>query len=194
MKMKIRPGTWVGALVVAGALTQVTNAAETSAFQLAKEGNRYVSEEAKDKIVQIRSDKSVNSMIPIIWYVVYFDRDAKFRATEVKFGAGKKLEVTRPMRMFERVKHDYKPLETKDLKIDSDKALEIATKDPLLDKLTLKASQMWLDRGDEGPTWRVRLWAAKLKNPNLQADIGEIFISAEDGKVLRRELKINRVD
>jgi hypothetical protein len=194
MKMKIRHGIWLGALVLAGVLTQGTNAAETTAFQLAKEGNRYVSDEAKDKIVQIRSDKSVNSMVPIIWYVVYFDQDAKFRATEVKFGAGKKLEVTRPMRMFERVSRDYKPLETKDLKIDSDKALEIATKDPLLDKLTLKASQMWLDRGDEGPTWRVRLWAAKLKNPNAQADIGQIFISAEDGKVLRRDLKINRVD
>jgi len=194
MKMKIRHGIWLGALVLARVLTQGTNAAETTAFQLAKEGNRYVSDEAKDKIVQIRSDKSVNSMVPIIWYVVYFDQDAKFRATEVKFGAGKKLEVTRPMRMFERVSRDYKPLETKDLKIDSDKALEIATKDPLLDKLTLKASQMWLDRGDEGPTWRVRLWAAKLKNPNAQADIGQIFISAEDGKVLRRDLKINRVD
>lgn len=194
MKMKTGRGTWLGALVLAGALTQATKAADATAFQLAKEGNHYVSDEAKDKIVQIRSDKSVNSMVPIIWYVVYFDQDAKFRATEVKFGAGKKLEVTRPMRMFERVSRDYKPLETKDLKIDSDKALGIATKDPMLDKLTLKASQMWLDRGDEGPAWRVRLWAAKLKNPNSQADIGQIFISAEDGKVLRRDLHINRVD
>ena len=180
--------------MVSGALAPAVSAADMTAFQLAKEGNRYLSDEAKDKIVQIRSDKSVNSMVPIIWYVVYFDQDAKFMATEVKFGAGKKLEVTRPMRMFERVSRDYKPLETKDLKIDSDKALEIATKDPLLDKLTLKASQMWLDRGDEGPAWRVRLWAAKLKNPNSQADIGQIFIAAEDGKVLRRDLHINRVD
>lgn len=193
MKMKTRYGAWLGALVVAGGLA-AASAADMTAFQLAKEGNHYLSDEAKDKIVQIRSDKSVNSMVPIIWYVVYFDQDAKFRATEVKFGAGKKLEVTRPMRMFERVSHDYKPLQTKDLKIDSDKALEIATKDPLLDKLTLKASQMWLDRGDEGPAWRVRLWAAKLKNPNSQADIGQIFIAAEDGKVLRRDLHINRVD
>ena len=192
--MKILNRRWLAACSVAAVLAQTTNAAETTAFQLAREGNRYVSDEAKDKVVQIRSDKSVNSMTPIIWYVVYFDQDAKFRATEVKFGAGKKLEVTRPMRMFERIKHDYLPLNIKDLKIDSDKALDIATKDPLLDKLTLKASQMWLDRGDEGPTWRVRLWAAKLKNPNAQADIGQIFISAEDGKVLRRDLRINRVD
>ncbi|HXT41571.1 MAG TPA: hypothetical protein VN887_16310 [Candidatus Angelobacter sp.] len=194
MKTKILTGTWLTVLVAAGALGQFANAADLTAFQLAKEGNRYVSDEAKDKIVQIRSDKSVGSMTPIIWYVVYFDQDAKFRATEVKFGAGKKLEVTRPMRMFERIGRDYKALNTKDLKIDSDKALETALKDPLLEKLTMKASQMWLDRGEEGPTWRVRLWAAKLRNPNDQADIGQIFISAEDGKVLRRDLRINRVD
>lgn len=185
---------WFKVLAAAGAMAQVAGAADLTAFQLAKEGNRYVSDEAKDKIVQIRSDKSIGSMTPIIWYVVYFDQDAKFRATEVKFGAGKKLEVTRPMRMFERISRDYKALNPKDLKIDSDKALETALKDPLLEKLTMKASQLWLDRGEEGPTWRVRLWAAKLRNPNDQADIGQIFISAEDGKVLRRDLHINRVD
>jgi hypothetical protein len=194
MKMKLLNGTGLKVLAAAGAMMQVAVAADSTAFQLAKEGNRYVSDEAKDKIVQIRSDKSVGSMTPIIWYVVYFDQDAKFRATEVKFGAGKKLEVTRPMRMFERISRDYKALDPKILKIDSDKALETATKDPLLEKLTLKASQLWLDRGEEGPTWRVRLWAARLANPNAQADIGQIFISAEDGKVLRRDLHINRVD
>jgi len=194
MKKKLLDGMWFKVLAAAGAMAQVAGAADLTAFQLAKEGNRYVSDEAKDKIVQIRSDKSIGSMTPINWYVVYFDQDAKFRATEVKFGAGKKLEVTRPMRMFERISRDYKALNPKDLKIDSDKALETALKDPLLEKLTMKASQLWLDRGEEGPTWRVRLWAAKLRNPNDQADIGQIFISAEDGKVLRRDLHINRVD
>jgi hypothetical protein len=168
--------------------------AETTALELIKEGNRYVSDESKDKIVQIRSDKSIGTLTPIIWYVVYFDADATFKATEVKFGAGKKLEVKRPMRMFERINRDYKPIARADLKIDSDKALEIAKQDPLLDKLTLKASQMWLGRGDEGVAWRVRLWAARLKNPNRDADIGEIYISADEGKVLRRDLHINRVD
>ena len=194
MKMKMCSGKWLAALLLAGGLSQTANASELTAFQLARAGNHYVSDEAKDKIVQIRSDKSIGTLTPIIWYVVYFDPDAKFKATEVKFGAGKKLEVTRPMRMFERISRDYKPLNPKELKIDSDKALEIASKDPLLDKLTLKASQLWLDRGEEGPRWRVRLWAAKLKNPNAQADIGQVFISAENGKVLRSDLHINHVD
>src|SRR5207245_4708488 len=131
MKMKMCSGKWLGALLLAGGLSQTANASELTTFQLTRAGNHYVSDEAKDKIVQIRSDKSIGTLTPIIWYVVYFDPDAKFKATEVKFGAGKKLEVTRPMRMFERISRDYKPLNPKELKNDSDKALELARKDPL---------------------------------------------------------------
>ncbi|HTL17277.1 MAG TPA: hypothetical protein VL793_08570, partial [Patescibacteria group bacterium] len=43
---------------------------EPTAFELIKEGNRYVGEQAKDRIVQIRSEKSVGTMTPNIWYVV----------------------------------------------------------------------------------------------------------------------------
>jgi hypothetical protein len=36
------------------------------------------------------------------------------------------------------------------------------------------------------------LWAAKFSNPNRQAGIGEVTISAADGKVLDRDLNIRR--
>ncbi len=168
-------------------------AGELTAYQLIKEGNRYVGEEAKDQVVQIRSDKSVGTMTPTVWYIVYYDPDASLKATEVKFGAGKKMDVKRPFRLLEMASADKK-LDRKKMNVDSDKALSTATADPLLQNLKLKASQMWLDRGDDGPVWRVRLWAAKLKDPNDNADIGEVFISADDGKVLRRDLHIERVD
>jgi len=168
-------------------------AGELTAYQLIKEGNRYVGEEAKDQVVQIRSDKSVGTMTPTIWYIVYYDPDASLKATEVKFGAGKKMDVKRPFRLLEMASADKK-LDRKKMNVDSDKALSTATADPLLQNLKLKASQMWLDRGDDSPVWRVRLWAAKLKDPNDNADIGEVFISADDGKVLRRDLHIERVD
>jgi len=168
-------------------------AGELTAYQLIKEGNRYVGEEAKDQVVQIRSDKSVGTMTPTVWYIVYYDPDASLKATEVKFGAGKKMDVKRPFRLLEMASADKK-LDRKKMNVDSDKALSTATADPLLQNLKLKASQMWLDRGDDGPVWRVRLWAAKLKDPNDDADIGEVFISADDGKVLRRDLHIERVD
>src|SRR4051794_26649057 len=88
-------------LVILLALTQVARAADLTAFDLIKEGNRYVGEEAKDKVVQIRSEKSIGTLTPTIWFIVFYDPDATFKATEVKFGAGRKMDVKRPMRMLE---------------------------------------------------------------------------------------------
>jgi len=173
---------------------QVLAAEEPTAFELIKEGNRHVGEDAKDKVTQIRSEKSIGSLTPNIWFVVYYDPDATAKATEVKFGAGKKLDVKRPTRLFELAGKAYLPLPKEKLKIDSNKALDIATKDPLLKNLKLTASRMTLERWEEMPVWKVRLWAAKLRNPSKDADIGELFIATEDGKVVRHDLRINRVD
>jgi hypothetical protein len=95
--------------------------------------------------------------------------------------------------MFNPLKPD-EVLDAKKLKTDSDKAIKIATAEPLLDKLTIRATQLWLDTSNSGPVWKVRLWASKLRNPNDMADIGDIYISAEDGTVTRRDLHIDRVD
>jgi hypothetical protein len=185
------------ALVVWG-LGSVLNAAEPTAFELIKEGNRHVGEEAKDRVVQIRSEKSVATLTPNIWYVIYFDPDATAKATEVKFGAGKKLAVKRPPRFLEPITGQHRELNRERMKIDSDKAIEIATKEPLLDKLTLTSTQLWLERlawhSDDTPIWKVRVWAAKLRKPAESVDIGDIYISAEDGKVIKNDLRINRVD
>ena len=67
----------------------------------------------------------------------------------------------------------------------------------MLDKLELKATKVILERRsgeDSTPVWKVRLWAAKLKNPSENVDIGEVIISAEDGKVLKTDLNPGRVD
>jgi hypothetical protein len=189
------------AAVVTTAVAQDGGTAEPTALQLIAEGNQYVSIEAKDKVVQIRSEKSVGGLAPNIWYVVYYDRDAQFDATEVKFGAGKKLDVKRPMRLLEKMGGGSPVLDRERLKVDSDQAIEIALKEPLLSRLTIKATELRLEKGGDRsggdeklPVWRVELWAAKLNNPNRQVSIGHVYLSAEDGKVLEADLKINRVD
>src|SRR6266516_6790049 len=93
--------------------------AEATAFEFAKEGNRFVGEQSKDRIVQIRSEKSVGSLTPNIWYVVFYDPTASLKATEVKFGAGKMLTVKRPMRLLEPVTGGDLPLDREKLKVDS---------------------------------------------------------------------------
>src|SRR5207248_333123 len=113
---------------------------------------------------------------------------------EVKFGAGQKLDVVRPFRFFQLATKGHETLDNAKLKVDSDKAIKIATSQPMLSNLTLKATQLWLEHGDTGPQWKVKLWAAKLKNPNDNADIGVVIISAEDASVIKADLHPKNVD
>ena len=184
-------------IVGVAAFTQVAAAKEPTAFELAKEGNRYVGEQSKDQIVQIRSEKSVGSLTPDMWYVVYYDPDAPLKAVEVKFGVGKKMDVKRPVRLIEPIIKAQDPLPKDKLKIDSDEAIKIASQEPLLARLTLKASLLTLERrsvDDYTPVWKVRLWAAKLKNPNDNTAVGEVIVSATDGTVLKSDVKPDHVD
>jgi len=204
MKCTNRRSTCVflGALLGILSFPAALLAGDTTAYDLIKEGNRYVGEQAKDKIVQIRSEKSVGSLTPNIWYVVYYDPTASLKAVEVKFGAGKMMTVKRPMRLLEPVFGGDAPLDRDKLKVDSDEATKTALKEPLLQNLKITATQLKLEKAPEGvlgmqngqAIWRVRLWASKLRDPAHDADIGEVWVAAFDGKVVKNDLHINRVD
>jgi hypothetical protein len=195
MKMKSLTGKWLAALLLAGGLSQIANAAEPTAFDLVKEGNRHLGEEAKGRVVQIRSEKSVGGLTPNIWFVVYYDPDATAKATEIKFAAGTKVSVKRPARIIEPIMGSHHELPKEKLKIDSDKAIETAKNEPLIKNLTLTNTQLTLERGEgDQPVWKVKLWAAKIRKPSDTVTIGEIHISAEDGKLVKNDLKPGRVD
>ena len=192
------------ASITAVALAGTTaRAADMTAFDLIKEANRYVGEQAKDKVVQVVSEKSRGSLTPNVWVVTLYDSTAKLKATDVKFGAGKMLEVTRPMRLLEPVTRGDAPLDREKLKIDSDEAIKTALKEPLLENLKVVATRLNLVRVGEGvlgvsgpgqAVWKVRLYALKLRDTTRDADIGEVWVSAFDGKVLKTDLHLNRVD
>jgi hypothetical protein len=190
--------TFILAALALFGFSQFALAGERTALSLIKDANDYVGKDVRDHIVQIRSEKSVASTIPNIWYVVFYDKDATFRTTEVKFAAGVKQDVKRTIRepfayINDKV-NDQNVMDQNVLKIDSNKAIKTAMAEPLLDKLTIHATQLWLERMDGVATWRVRLWAAKLHHPNDDANVGDVFISAESGKVLKTDLHIDRVD
>ena len=195
MKMNwLKHTSGILASILLGACCLAARAAEPTAFELIKEGNRHVGEEAKDKVVQVRSEKSIGGLTPSIWFVVYYDPDARMKATEVKFGGGKKMDVQRPFRLFERAGSYKLVLERPKLKIDSDEALKIAQKDGLLEKVKLTNSKMTLERWEEIPVWKITFWAEKARDASHTADIGQVFVNAEDGKVVNRDLHINRID
>jgi hypothetical protein len=165
-------------------LSQVVLAGEPQGLELIRQAGDYVGKNVRDKVIGIRSEKSVAGVKPNIWYVVYYDHDATFKTAEVKFGAGQELEVRHPLRQPFAYVNDKNLLDQKILKIDSDKAIKIAMAEPLLDKLTIRATQLWLQNIDGVPTWKVRLWAQKLRHPNDDANIGDVSVAAEDGKVV----------
>jgi len=184
-------------------VSSAASAGEATAFELIKEANRYVGEQAKDKVVQVRSEKSIGTLSPNIWFVVLYDPTATMKAQEVKFGAGKMLEVKRPFRLFEPAYGGDKQMDRDKLKIDSDAAIKTAIEEPLLKNLKILATQHKLEQSndsalDTGNTgqgiWKVRLWAQKLRDPSRDADIGEVWVSALDGKVVKSDLHIDRVD
>jgi hypothetical protein len=111
----------------------------------------------------------------------------------VKFAAGKMIDVKRPFRLLERATGN-KVLDKDKLKIDSDKAISIALKEPILENIKVKSVEAKLQDSDTGPVWKIKMWAQKLKNPNDTADIGVITVTADDGKVINTDVHINRVD
>jgi len=191
------------AMALCFGLFGAARAGEATAFELIKEANRYVGEQSKDKVVQVRSEKSIGTLTPNIWFIVLYDPTATMKAQEVKFGAGKMLEVKRPFRLFEPAYGGDKQMDRDKLKIDSDEAIKKAMEEPLLNNLKILATQLKLEQSNDSALgtgnngqgiWKVRLWAAKLRDPSKDADIGEVWLSALDGKVLKTDLHINRVD
>jgi hypothetical protein len=198
--MKSRNLVVIGLSVLSLALASaMASAKEMTAFQLIEEGNKHVGESAKDRVVQIRSERSVGGIEPTVWYMVYYDPTATLKATEVKFGGGKMMHVKRPLRLLEPVTGQNTPLDRDKLKVDSDEAIKIAISQPILEKVEVKSVEMRLGRSEFGgfegqPVWRVKLWAAKEdRRRSRQVDIGEVVIQAEDGTVLKSDLHISRV-
>jgi hypothetical protein len=166
----------------------------TTGFAFAKEGNRYIGEQCKDQVVQIRSEKSDKALAPDVWWVVYYDPTAALKAVEVKFGHGKMVDVKRPMRLLEPIGGKDQPLDRDRLKTDSDQALAIARALPEVSRLSLSACQYWLERKETVPVWRIRLWAIKNSDPSVNVELGDIYISTSDGKVFMNKLNVGRAD
>src|SRR4051812_34265720 len=103
--------TALSALRTNGAeMNRLRQTTSPSAFQLVQEGNRYIGDQARDKVVQIRSERSVGGLTPSVWYVVYYDYTAALKATEVKFANGKMLDVKRPLRLLPATSRQSDPL------------------------------------------------------------------------------------
>lgn len=184
--MKINYGVVLGAVL--GLATTHIVLADPTALSLVKNGDDYVGTLCKDRILEAYSDKSVATMEPNVWHVVYYDPSVFSRSVDVKFGAGQEMEVSHPMRPFMIPAKARDVLDPRGLKVDSDRALQIATSQPILNGLTLRSSKMTLSNSDDGAIWKVELYAAKVGDPTREVSIGYVTMTADDGTIVKADL------
>lgn len=184
--MKINYGVVLG--VILGLAAAQMASAEPTALDLIKQGDNYVGVQSKDKVLKIYSDKSVASLEPNVWHVVFFDPSVFLKGTDVKFAAGQEMEVSHPFRPFVMPAKPDQILDLSTVSVDSNRALDIATSQPLLKGLTLRSAKLTLQKVDGIPTWTVELWAAKVSDQTKEANVGTVSISAVDRSLLKIDL------
>ena len=174
-------------------LVNAMSAAESTGLRALQEANRHVAAEARNKVMQLRSEKSTNGLTPRAWTVLYYDPSVRMRTTIVKIGAVGEPRAEHPFRPFSRPdpKLAFDPT---NVRIDSDEALKVAQKDRLLDKVKLTSSRVTLELWEEAPVWKIEFWAEKTHDPKRSPDIGRIFVDVREPKVVNRDLHIDRAE
>jgi hypothetical protein len=183
------------ALSLVAAAQMLAGAAEKTAFELVKDGNRYVGEQSRNKIVLLRSEKSIGTTEPNVWSIVYYDPLARNKAVEVKFGAGQMMSVKKGSKFFDFMSGTPRAMDLEDLKVDSSEAVRIALDQPLLKTIKISASRLKLQVLESGePVWFVSLWAPKLRDSTKDAEVAETRINAKDGRIMETDIRLKRLD
>jgi hypothetical protein len=190
--MKMKQGLVLAAVL--GLATTRVALADPTALSLIKNGDDYVGFPCRDKVLEVYSDKSVASMEPNVWHVIYYDPTVFSRSVEVKFGAGQEMEVSHPMRPFMLPARTRDVLDANKLRVDSDRALRIATSQPILNGITLRSSKMTLQSSDDGAIWKVELYAAKVGDPTREVCVGYVTMTADDGTIVKADLHPSSID
>lgn len=190
--MKMNYGVVLGAVL--GLATTHIVLADPTALSLVRSGDDYVGTLCKDRVLEVYSDKSIANMEPNVWHVVYYDPSVFSKWVDVKFGAGQEMDVSHPMRPFMIPARAHDVLDSRGLKVDSDRALQIATSQPILNGLTLRSSKMTLSNSDDGAIWKVELYAAKVGDPTHEVSVGYVTMTADDGTIVKADLHPSSAD
>jgi hypothetical protein len=192
--MKMNYGVVLGAVLGLATTHIVLADAGPTALSLIRNGDDYVGNPCRERVLEVYSDKSIASMEPNVWHVVYYDPSVFSKSVEVKFGAGQEMEVSHPMRPFMIPARAHDVLDQSRLKVDSDRALQIATSQPILNGLTLRSSKMTLESSDDGTIWRVELYAAKVGDSTREVSVGYVTMTADDGTIVKADLHPSSAD
>ena len=164
-----------------------------TALQLVADGNAYVSERSKDRVLQIISERGPIEGMPQEWRILYFDEKASRNSVEVRFEKGEMVRMHEPSGLLNWFSPGaQKTLDLTKVKIDSPEAIRLAASELSVDGTTPKSVEMKLERGNGGaPVWNVKVFGVAEKSSD-EAALGSVVLLAEDGKVLKKETAVRK--
>ena len=176
--------------------TQPVEPPAPTAFLALKEGDRFLNDRSRGKVVKIVSSKSTDGTMPTNWSVSYFDPMARQKLVEVQFRGHEMIKVHEPGAalggLFDATP---RPLDSAKLAINSDEAVRILLRQPEIDKLPVRITELELTAGNhDEPVWKIVMWSVKRRDPKLSVRIGELLVAASDGRIISSTLKPSRAD
>lgn len=177
------------------AATQLTNTpavrlSKATALQLLQKGNSYVSARSQNHLLEVTASRAPLHEPPQSWRFVYYDDKTTYNAVAVRFEGGEMERVYEPNRFLELFTPGaQKTLDLAKVKVDSDKAIRIATAEAAAGELVAKFVELKLERGYGGlPVWNVKLFGVVPGKAAEDSSMGYVIVLAEDGKVLKKAL------
>lgn len=160
-----------------------------TALQFVQLGDHYVTQNARDQVIAMISDKTVGDLVPKNWRILYHNEKATFNTTEIDFANNAMTRIHEPNRFFQMFSGANKPIDLSQVALDSDDALKIVMNVPEVRAASVIAVQMQLNRGYGGmPVWTVNLFGQSDSEIADDKNLGTIQLLADSGKILKNTL------
>lgn len=172
----------------------------TTAFQARDIARREVNDQAKDKLIEIYGPKSSVSVTPSEWHVLFYDPYAKQDGRLVRVANGGVIAIEQGYIQLDEFRLAAYKLEevinSKLLKIDSDKVLAALSRSTPLRRIKVSAMEMRLrkpDKGDVPPVWKVTIYSVNQRT-RKEVELGTARVSGATGQIFELEIDTKKLE
>lgn len=171
-----------------------------TAFRAREIARKEVNDVAKDKLIEIYGPKASGSVNPVEWQVLFYDPYAKQDGRLVKVVGDGVIGIEQGYTQLDEFRLAAYKLEevinSRSLRIDSDRVINSLTRSTPLRKVKLSAMEMRLrkpDKGDVPALWYVTLFARNART-GKEVKLGTARVSSASGQIFEMELDLKKLE
>lgn len=177
------------------ALLSLNDAWSLTAFQAKEVAEKQLGEGTKNKLISMEGPRSANSLTPTEWRFVFFDPHAEQQGKLIRVRDKSVAEMREGYFELKKLRlASYKPeeiIDSKELKIDSNKALDIVNKAADIKNTKLSTVTFKLSKSDDGtPLWRMEFLADK---EGYETDIGWATVHVGTGQIVEMKIDASKI-